>query len=326
MTVRRRVLVTIAVAATMIGGCSSGDSDLTDEDMERYLQASSENSALRWQVDYNLQRIALLCMEESGFDVVGEGYEESFVATEPLFQDEQSRRASRGLAIAPDPEQGYMVDIRSWEIGEDGMGLSDFNRLPEGERNRWYEAWFGPHGDSPEGSESITLDNGQTASWPVEGCLGEAYAALFGEDGYASFIQEAIHAQGGIIEGWDAENEVVEARAAWIGCMADSGYSQDFDSPNELRRSMDTVVGDFVEADLDSPEPEDYRAAELEMARIDIACQNETNVAEIEYDAYSRQLAEVLHANEEVVFAFAQTAEDLLIEAQDILESGRMPS
>ncbi|WP_156926192.1 hypothetical protein [Glycomyces arizonensis] len=326
MTMWRRGIGLAIVAVLATAGCFSEGSDLTEADIERYMQASAENSALRWQVDYSVKRIALLCMEQAGFDAVGEGYEETFVPSEPMFQDKRSRRASRGLSITPDPEAGYMVEFRSWELESNGRDISGFDRLPESERNRWYEAWFGPYMDGPESSTVVTLDNGQTATWPKYGCQGEAYTALFGEDGYASYIQEAIHAQGGLTEGWESEEEVVQARYDWTVCMAEAGYEGDFESPDELRRTMDAVVSEAVESAIDSPQVSDYEAAELAMAETDIACQDQTDVVDIEFDVYSRQLVEILYEHEEQVFAFAETAEELLVRAQEILESGQIPS
>lgn len=317
---RPGVYAGLAAAGLLITGCSAPDArEPSAADIERYMAVASENSALRWQVDYNLGRVGLLCMEERGFDVQGEGYEETFIAEEPMFQDRTSQLASVGVAVAPDPDTGYLTPIKPWENTPAQVEESAFNQLPEDERTRWWEAW------GADGAyESVVLDNGQVAQWPTAGCLGAAYTALFGEDGYASFIQETVHAQGGLIEGWEDEEAVVLSRREWTSCMEDAGFDGAYASPDELRRASGELVWAAVQGANAAPDTEDFVEAELELAAADLACQERTGVAEVEYDAYAAQLAAQLAANEERVFAYDRTAEEVLVRAQEILAAGHL--
>ncbi|MBO0920663.1 hypothetical protein J1G42_07470 [Cellulomonas sp. zg-ZUI222] len=297
-------VLSLAVAALVLAGCTAGGSDAPSDDATGPLSAWFEKVGGSYEgEDYERQQreseeIVAACMAEEGFE---------YTPAEPMAGGEAEDAPEMDTKEFAE-QYGYGVTFSDelYGSGEDWVDPNEdyVAAMSESEQAAYYEALMGAMADydyaaDPEGTNM--------PGWEEQGCNGKAQHEVYDQDIWSnpsleSFWDEMQREYEGLA---DANPELAEAEKKWSACMAEAGF--DFAGPDEAQQSVydqwdalyQALPAYDPDADPDELDPAAYeidpaaeaelREQELSLAPADYECRASTGYDEA-YDVANLEL------------------------------------
>lgn len=328
---KKNYIIVLLFSAPFVASCGNEGSTIDQQAAETILVANM-NAAM--EVEAALDRVARVCMEEIGFDVHPSALE---FPEDPSIDDLLGENVLTRPNLSLPPEEIYGIGLNSGvdttfvEVNDAGevRHLEDpgeFDSQSVEAQDEYFKAFYGT---AEMETEVINLPDISEAERSGGGCLREAEDAL-SDGNYPDYLNHAglSGAKGGT--SWESDDRVVDARTEWSICMESSGYS--YDKPLDVYLDLAMQVGDYQREALYADESqvssleEEFSEIASTVAEVDNACHRETGLQDVQEGVFWEYLINYVSDHEEEFYSFKERTDGMLELAQDIIESGQLPS
>lgn len=308
--------------AFLAAGCGTSEPEpLGEAEQARLAGTITAGYELSAELESTLNRIARGCMEDLGYSAHQSGRPEGGTQFPAESNDLEIKLGVRYMYQGREfvAEHGYgrspsemFPDIQNGE-------LSVFDRLSIAEQEEYKLAYSG---DDAAWQSVVWPDGSEVVTFPVDGCLGDAYADVFGEN-IEAYHQSLYFAFDGLtyeaMDAVEASPAVDELEVQWAQCMADNGFAS-FESPTDA--AFDYAPGIYTDAEIVGPDDPGYTDAkneEITLALADYACNEEVGLdnerARMFWDGVSGYLSE----NEAQIYDWYDQLDAYNVRAAEIL-------
>lgn len=323
MRVRRlpSTLAALAVAAVVLGGCSSAAPEAEGASPERtsplseYLDAvyggdlsPEEQQAKYDEQDRRTEELVAECMQEEGFEYLPNDNSGTFSTGEDVVYEPEDREwvEQWGYAAAKSPynEESAQPTEEYVDANEDYVAS-----LSESEQTAFYEALNGPMLTEEEYAEQ---GDSYEYDWTTAGCYGAAQHEVQQDDpAQSEEFAPLFEAMNGLYEDIASSPEMTALDGEWSACMdgaGQPGFATQADAQNSIYDQLNTFYESGSEGEeYVEPDPSELDALheeEVALALVDLTCREETD--------YRERYAEVQAELEEQFIADHQAELDAL--------------